>query len=106
MTQSQKIMARLKRHAELMAGYEAQGISRDEASKRALADIEGRTTTTYMGYILVTRDGDRQIAVYDSRFPDTVVFRTTAQSSAKNWVRAYRDGVQWAVDARLKETNS
>lgn len=36
------IAARLKRHAELMAQHIAAGMSREEASRRALREVSGR----------------------------------------------------------------
>lgn len=40
----QRIIERLRRHAELTTAYEADGFSRDEASAKAYKDITGRNS--------------------------------------------------------------
>ena len=42
-TANQTIARNLKRHAELMRKYEAQGMARDAASKRAAQDMGARS---------------------------------------------------------------
>jgi hypothetical protein len=39
---AKKIRDRLRRHAALMAQYEAEGMTREEASKRAFAEVTKR----------------------------------------------------------------
>jgi len=42
------------------------------------------------------------VAVFDPRFPrDDALFKTDSVDKAKAWIRDYRAGFQWAVDAAL-----
>jgi hypothetical protein len=43
--EERKVRARLQRHVELTAQFQAEGLSRDEASKKAFQIITGRPST-------------------------------------------------------------
>lgn len=54
----------------------------------------------YKGYNLVQmRSG--KVNVYDPRWHADPAYIADSFDDAKRWVRAYRDGAQWAVDAAL-----
>lgn len=62
---------------------------------------------TYKGYVMtgsMGEDGVGDVRVYhpDSPLP---FYKTTSLDRAMRWVDAYRDGVIWAVQARLRETS-
>jgi hypothetical protein len=59
---------------------------------------------TYHGYKLTVRtDQTPPVAVFDPRVPrDPAIYKTTSLDEAMRWVDAYRDGLQWAIDERLK----
>lgn len=48
-TDHKRVKSNLSRHADLMAKYQAQGMSRDDASKRALKVIQGKITECVVG---------------------------------------------------------
>ncbi len=56
----------------------------------------------YNGYKLTVRkDQEQPVAVFDPRFPrDPALYNTTSLDKAMRWVDAYRDGQQWAVEAK------
>lgn len=60
---------------------------------------------TYNGFKITSRMSDQgtgDVAVFDPRFKrNPAIFRTTSLDKATQWVDAYRDGAQWAVDAAL-----
>jgi hypothetical protein len=41
------------------------------------------------------------VSVNDPRWPDKPVYVAASLKQARRWVDAYRDGQQWAVEARL-----
>ncbi|MGE8135689.1 hypothetical protein ACQKO5_18950 [Novosphingobium subterraneum] len=56
---------------------------------------------TYFGYQFKPRT-DCGVDVCDPRFPNRGPVYTAASSdAAKRWVKAYRDGVVWAIKAVL-----
>ncbi len=57
-------------------------------------------TTTYLNYLIAHQQG--VVRVYDPRWPDqTEIFQAKTLREARRWIKAYRDGHQWAVAAAL-----
>lgn len=55
---------------------------------------------TYLGYEL-REMLDGMVDVFEPEYDFTSVYSAVDYESAKAWVRAYRDGLQWAVEAAL-----
>lgn len=55
---------------------------------------------TYLGYELVEML-DGMVGVFEPVYDFSPVYTAVDYDSAKSWVRAYRDGLQWAVSAAL-----
>lgn len=52
----------------------------------------------YRSYNLLQMPSGK-VNVYDPRWNVSPAYVADSFDAAKSWVRAYRDGVQWAVDA-------
>lgn len=57
---------------------------------------------SHRGYKLTVRDRQPPVEVHDPRYPrDGAVFLAETLDDARDWIDAYIDGRQWAVDAKL-----
>lgn len=55
---------------------------------------------TYLGYVL-TEMLDGMVDVYDPEFDFSPVYTAVDYDAAKCWVRAYKNGVDWAMSSAL-----